>query len=158
MVTGETMPTIEDFRSFQNNTVAANSGKIPSGTSQDTINTMMTNINVVVNQNKTPLSAQDFLTTTQAAAVSSVSVASILGATDGQVNGSIDSQINTCTPGLDGGDRSVDLERCKNETNAQGMFQTMMNMFADNGSLSQIFERAQGNASMLKKLYQKKKI
>tara|TARA_Y100001963_G_scaffold159789_1_gene265266 strand:+ start:4414 stop:8082 length:3669 start_codon:yes stop_codon:yes gene_type:complete len=157
LVTSKTVPKDEEFTALQNETISANSGNDFAAGNQNSVNTMMNNINVQVEYSKTPLAAQDMLTTSQAYTNSSVAVEQILGRTDRQFAGSTDAQINTCTDGLDGGDGSVDAQRCRDQTNAQGMFQAIMNVFAENGAFNQIYERAKGDPSMLKNIYTKYK-
>tara|TARA_R110000751_G_scaffold81091_1_gene163427 strand:- start:1540 stop:5382 length:3843 start_codon:yes stop_codon:yes gene_type:complete len=124
-------------------------------TNQDSIDSMMSKINVEILPNMVPMSVIPSLTTGQNASTPTVSVGSLLGPTDRQSTGSKDSQDNTCIPGTDGGDGATDLARCKNASDGQRITQTLMNMLAENKAFSQAFEKANGNPRKLKGIFKK---
>jgi hypothetical protein len=151
------LPPPEVFTNFQNSVVAQGAGSVTDGPNQDNINSVMSIAGVEVLETNTPMAVQDSLTTGQATENPTVAVRDILGADDRQSGGSRDSQNNTCVPGSDGGDGATDLARCKNQTDARSLTQTLMNMFAENGSLSRIFERADGNVSLIKDMFKEER-
>jgi len=157
LITADSMPEEKEFTNFQNTVIAASTESTTIGKNQSIINGVVATAGVEILESKTPMSVQESLTKGQDTGKPAVPVSEILGKNDRQSTGSKDSQDSRCGPGDSAGDGSADVARCKNESDGQALTQTLMNMFADNGSLSQVFKRADGNPSMLKDIFKTKK-
>ena len=142
------------------NTATANTSddSVNTGaTNQDSIDNMMSKINVEMLPVTTPMAVMSSLTKGQNIPAQTVSVGTLLGATDRQSAGTKDSQDNTCIPGTDGGDGAADLARCKRANDGQRVTQTLMNMLAENKAFTKVFEKANGNPTMMKGIFKKAK-
>lgn len=145
----------QQYIRMQNTIVATSTGDFsPSSfTNQDTINHTMNKLGIEVRSQTTPMAVQVSLEAgSQKNKDSLLSAGVILGPADPFVPGFRNTRNNECYEGGNG-DGSTNLEMCKNETNAQPITQTLMNIVAENGSLNQVIGKANGNATTAAKIF-----